>query len=88
MPAQPDADAVRDYVLTALRNSPIGASSRFELAQGLIDRFGTMDRDDARSMISRSLATLQEADQVVVLRPESWDRSGDERVRLSPTGAE
>ena len=87
MTAQPDADAVRKYVLDALHNSPIGASSRFELAQGLIDRFGTMDRDEARSMIGRSLATLQETSQVVVLRPETWDLSGDERVRLSPAGA-
>jgi hypothetical protein len=49
----------------------------------LIDRYPSLDRDAARSLIQRALVALQEAHEVVVLRPESWDCSGDERVRLA-----
>lgn len=80
---QPDLEAVRGYILKTLRDTPVGASTRFSLAEGLVERFGMPDRDQARSLVSRALAALQEAGQVVVLRAESWDFSGDERVRLA-----
>ena len=80
--AQPDAAAVREYILKILRDTPTGASTRFTLAEGVAERFGSLERDEARSLVSRALATLQEAQQIAVLRAESWDFSGDERVRL------
>ncbi len=83
MSKQPDMEAARATVLEFLRQSPVGASSRYELADELRGRYATMDRDEARSLIGRALASLQDAGQVTVLRPESWDLSGDERVRLA-----
>lgn len=79
---QPDIEAVREYILKTLRDTPVGASTRFSLAEGVIERFGAVDRDEARSLVSRALAALQEAGEIVVLRAEAWDFSGDERVRL------
>jgi hypothetical protein len=69
--------------MTILRDSPVGASTRFSLAEDLIHRYPSLDRDAARSLIQRALVALQESHEVVVLRPESWDCSGDERVRLA-----
>ncbi len=83
MTEQPGVETVRTYILDTLRNSPAGASTRFSLAEGLHDRFGVGDRDAARALVGRALSALQESRQVVVLRPESWDLSGDERVRLA-----
>lgn len=83
MPQQPDAEAIREYVKETLREHPVGASTRFALAEGLIDRYPGVDRDEARSLVSRALAALQESRDIVVLRSESWDFSGDERVRLA-----
>ena len=80
---QPQIEDVRRHVLAILRNSPIGGSTRFSLAEDLIDRYPALDRDGARSLIHRALVALQDAHEVVVLRPESWDCSGDERVRLA-----
>ncbi len=82
MTQQPDLDAVRAYILDTLRNNPTGASTRFSLAEGLLDRYHSVDRDASRSLVGRALAALQDARQVTVLRPEVWDLSGDERVRL------
>ncbi len=83
MPQEPNIETARTYILDALRDSPAKASTRFSLAEGLHDRYGVSDRDNARALIGRALATLQESGDVIVLRPESWDLSGDERVRLS-----
>lgn len=80
--AQPDAAAVREYILKTLRDTPTGASTRFTLAEGVVERFGSLERDEARSLVGRALATMQEAREITLLRPESWDFSGDERVRL------
>ncbi len=82
MSSQPDMEAVRTTVLEFLRQNPVGASSRYELADELRGRYASLDRDEARSLIGRALSSLQDAQQVTVLRPESWDMSGDERVRL------
>lgn len=87
MPQQLDAEAIRAYVKDTLREHPVGASTRFTLAEGLIDRYPGVDRDEARSLVGRALAALQESQEVVVLRSESWDFSGDERVRLARPGA-
>ncbi len=83
MANQPSVETARAYVLDALRDSPAGSSTRFSLAEGLYDRYGVGDRDAARALIGRALAVLQESREVIVLRPESWDLSGDERVRLA-----
>lgn len=83
MTERPDVDAVRDRILATLRNSPVGASTRFSLAEEVLDHYPSLERDDARSLVSRALAALQDSGEVTVLRPESWDRSGDERVRLA-----
>ena len=83
MTQQPEMEDVQRHVLAILRNSPVGASTRFSLAEDLIDRYPSLDRDGARSLIHRALVALQDAHEVVVLRPESWDCSGDERVRLA-----
>jgi len=80
---QPSVEMARAYILDTLRNNPAGASTRFSLAEGLHDRYGGGDRDAARALVGRALAALQESCEVVVLRPESWDLSGDERVRLA-----
>ena len=82
MMERPDVDAVRNRILATLRNSPVGASTRFSLAAEVLDHYPFLDRDDARSLVSRALALLQDSGDVAVLRPESWDLSGDERVRL------
>lgn len=82
MVESPDDVAVRQHIIASLRDSPVGASTRFTLADALLDRYPSIDRDHARSLISRALAGLQESREVRVLRPESWDLSGDERVRL------
>lgn len=84
MTERPDVDAVRDRILATLRNSPVGASTRFSLAEAVLDHYPSLERDDARLLVSRALAALQESGEVTVLRAESWDRSGDERVRLAP----
>jgi len=83
MTQQPQIEDVRRQVMAILRNSPIGASTRFSLAEDLLDRYPSLDRDAARALIQRALVALQESHEVVVLRPESWDCSGDERVRLA-----
>jgi hypothetical protein len=83
MTEQPEIDNVCRHVLAVLRDSPVGASTRFSLAEDLMDRYPALDRDTARSLVHRALAALQDAHDVVVLRPESWDCSGDERVRLA-----
>ena len=83
MMERPDVDAVRARILAALRQSPVGASTRFSLAEEVHDYYPTLERDEARSLVSRALAALQESGDVAVLRPESWDLSGDERVRLT-----
>lgn len=83
MAQEPNVDMARTYILGALRDSPAKASTRFSLAEGLHDRYGANDRDNARALIGRALAALQESGEVIVLRPESWDLSGDERVRLT-----
>jgi hypothetical protein len=83
MTQQPQIEDVRRQVMAILRDSPVGASTRFSLAEDLIDRYPSLDRDAARSLIQRALVALQESHEVVVLRPESWDCSGDERVRLA-----
>ena len=80
---RPKIEDVRRHVLAVLRNSPVGASTRFSLAEDLMNRYPSLDRDAARSLIQRALVALQESHEVVVLRPESWDCSGDERVRLA-----
>lgn len=85
MMERPDVDAVRNRILAALRNSPVGASTRFSLAEEVLDHYPFLERDDARSLVSRALAILQDSGDVAVLRPESWDMSGDERVRLART---
>jgi len=84
MPNLPSAEEVCTYIMFALNNSPTGSSSRFALAEGARTRFGLRDDDDARSIVGRGLASLQDERQVEVLTAESWDLSGDERVRLSP----
>jgi hypothetical protein len=83
MTQQPEIDDVCRHVLAVLRNSPVGASTRFSLAEDLLNRYPALDRDAARFLIHRALAALQDAHEVVILRPESWDCSGDERVRLA-----
>ena len=83
MTQQPQIEDVRRQVMAILRDSPVGASTRFALAEDLLDRYPSLDRDAARSLIQRALVALQESHEVVVLRPESWDCSGDERVRLA-----
>ena len=83
MTEQPEIEGVCRHVMAVLRDSPVGASTRFSLAEHLMDRYPSLDRDAARSLVYRALATLQDAHEVVVLRPESWDCSGDERVRLA-----
>ena len=83
MTQQPQIEDVCRHVLAILRDNPVGASTRFSLAEVLIDRYPSLDRDAARTLIQRALVTLQESQEVVVLRPESWDCSGDERVRLA-----
>ena len=83
MTQQPQIEDVCRQVLAILRDNPVGASTRFSLAEDLIDRYPSLDRDAARSLIQRALVALQESQEVVVLRPESWDCSGDERVRLA-----
>jgi hypothetical protein len=83
MAQQPQIEDVRRQAMAILRDSPVGASTRFSLAEDLIDRYPSLDRDAARSLIQRALVALQESHEVVVLRPESWDCSGDERVRLA-----
>jgi hypothetical protein len=80
---QPAIADVRRHVLAVLRDSPVGASTRFSLADGLLDRYPSLDRDAARALIDRALAALKDANEVVILHPESWDCSGDERVRLA-----
>lgn len=80
--AQPDAADVREYIFKVLRETPTSASTRFTLAEGLVERFGSLERDEARSLVGRALAAMQEAREVAVLRAETWDHSGDERVRL------
>ena len=80
---RPKIEDVRRHVLAVLRNSPVGASTRFSLAEDLLDRYPSLDRDAARALIQRALVALQKSHEVVVLRPESWDCSGDERVRLA-----
>lgn len=82
MPAAPTLDEVRTYVMFVMKDNPTGASSRFALAEGLRTRFGVEDSEAARSLVGRALSALQDAHQVEVLAPESWDLSGDERVRL------
>ena len=82
MMGRPDLEAASQHILTILHDSPVGASTRFSLADALLDRYPALERDEARSLVARALAALQEARTVVVLRPESWDLSGDERVRL------
>jgi hypothetical protein len=83
MTQQPQIEDVRRQVLVILRDNPVGASTRFSLAEDLMNRYPSLDRDAARSLIQRALVALQESHEVVVLRPESWDCSGDERVRLA-----
>ena len=83
MSERPDVEAVSRFIVTRLEDSPVGASTRFTLAEDLIDKYPFMQRDDARSLTSRALATLQEQGTVQVLRAEYWDLSGDERVRLA-----
>ena len=83
MTQQPQIEEVRRHVLAILRDNPVGASTRFSLAEDLMDRYPALDRDAARSLIHRALVALQDASEVVILRPESWDCSGDERVRLA-----
>ena len=83
MTEQPSVETTREYILQTLRDNPSGSSTRFSLAEGLHDRFGVSDRDQARGLIGRALSALQESHEVIVLRPESWDLSGDERVRLA-----
>ena len=83
MTKQPRIEDVRRQVIAILRDNPVGASTRFSLAEDLIDRYPSLDRDAARSLIQRALVALQESQEVMVLRPESWDCSGDERVRLA-----
>jgi hypothetical protein len=83
MTQQPQIEDVCRHVLAILRDNPVGASTRFSLAEDLIDRYPSLDRNAARSLIQRALVTLQESHEVAVLRPESWDCSGDERVRLA-----
>jgi hypothetical protein len=80
---QPEIEDVRRQVIAILRDNPVGASTRFSLAEDLMDRYPSLDRDAARSLIQRALVALQESHDVEVLRPESWDCSGDERVRLA-----
>ena len=83
MTQQPQIEDVCRHVLAILRDNPVGASTRFSLAEDLLHRYASLDRDAARSLIHRALVALQESHEVVVLRPESWDCSGDERVRLA-----
>jgi hypothetical protein len=83
MTQQPQIEDVRRQVMAILRDNPVGASTRFSLAEDLLDRYPSLDRDAARALIHRALVALQESHEVVVLRPESWDCSGDERVRLA-----
>ncbi|HKC76658.1 MAG TPA: hypothetical protein VKF37_21015 [Chloroflexota bacterium] len=80
---RPKIEDVRRHVLAVLRNSPVGASTRFSLAEDLLDRYPALDRAAARALIDRALAALQDANEVVILHSESWDCSGDERVRLA-----
>ena len=79
---QPEIDEVRDYVVAQLRLSPVHASTRFSLAEDLVNLYPSLDRETARFAVARALARLQEDGTVDVLRPETWDFSGDERVRL------
>ena len=83
MTERPDAEAVSRFIITRLQDNPVGASTRFTLAEDLLDKYPFMQRDDARSLISRALATLQDQGTIQVLRAEHWDLSGDERVRLA-----
>jgi len=83
MTQQPQIEDVRRQVMAILHENPVGASTRFSLAEDLMNRYPSLDRDAARSLIQRALVALQESHEVVVLRPESWDCSGDERVRLA-----
>ena len=83
MTQQPQIEDVCRQVMAILRDNPVGASTRFSLAEDLMDRYPSLDRDAARTLIHRALVALQESQEVVVLRPESWDCSGDERVRLA-----
>lgn len=82
MPNMPTVEEVRTYIISALNDTPTGSSSRFALAEGARTRFSLSD-DDARSLIGRGLASLQDERRVEVLMAESWDMSGDERVRLA-----
>lgn len=83
MTERPDVEAVGAFILTRLGDSPVGASTRFSLAEDLRDKYPALERDAARSLVGRALAALQEGNRVQVLRAESWDFSGDERVRLA-----
>ena len=83
MTGSTDVEAARRHIIESLRRSPVGASTRFSLAEELLNQYPAMERDSARFLVGRALAALQESNEVMVLRAESWDLSGDERVRLA-----
>jgi len=82
MAEQVDLTTVSEHILATLFEHPVYGSTRFTLADELIDRYPSMVYDEALFLIGRALAALQELDKIAVLRPESWDRSGDEPIRL------
>ncbi len=81
MSDMPSVEDVRTYIINTLNETPTESSSRFALAEGARTRFD-ISEDDARSIVGRGLAALQDERRVEVLTAESWDLSGDERVRL------
>jgi hypothetical protein len=83
MTGRPDIEAVSRHIMVILNESPVASSTRFSLADALLDHYGLLERDEARSLVSRALEVLQIDGKVAVLRPERWDLSGDERVRLA-----
>ena len=82
MPVVPDVSTVSAYVLDALRETPTQASTRYTLAEGIIDRHPGVTRDSAREIVAQTLTQLQDAGDVAILPAEVWDMSGDDRVKL------
>ena len=83
-PIEVDIDAAQACVVTTLRHGPIGTSTRCTPAEDAMGRYPAPARATAHSLVARAATLLREEGVVGVLRPRSWDRSGDVRTDHLP----